>query len=102
MPFKSEYSDDDNDELFYARVEMMRETFGYWEPDADPVSHCILDLCEAQREIFDLFETPPTASEEAAFKAAVKKRHAAGDRLMEALSDRDRWPDPELGLGTGK
>ena len=28
---------------------------------------------------------------EAAFTAAVKKRHAAGEKLMRALEDRDSW-----------
>jgi hypothetical protein len=27
----------------------------------------------------------------------VKKRHAAGEKLMRALEDRDSWPDPEMG-----
>jgi hypothetical protein len=35
---------------------------------------------------------------EAAFTAAVKKWHAAGVRLMQALEDRNSWPDPEMGM----
>jgi hypothetical protein len=65
------------------------------------VPACILDLVEAQHELADLFvdDAEYCIENEAAFTAAVKKRHAAGEKLMRALEDRDSWPDPEMGKG---
>jgi hypothetical protein len=74
--------------------------FGHWDA-YDPVSHCILDLVEAQRELSDAiaddldYGIPHT--EGAAVKAAVEKRDAAGKKLMDTLADRDCWPDPQCG-----
>jgi hypothetical protein len=93
--FKSEYSEHD---AFYTRGDLLRPQFGIWDCE-DPVSSCILDLVEAQSEIADLFDDDAHCIEnEAAFTAAVKKRHTAGVRLMQALEDRNSWPDPEMGL----
>jgi hypothetical protein len=74
--FKSTYSDYN---AFYARADLLREMFGHWDCD-DPVSHCILDLVEAQRELSDLFHDDACygLGSEAAYKAAIDKRHAAG------------------------
>jgi hypothetical protein len=92
--FKSEYSDHD---AFYARVALLRPGFGAWDA-YDPISDIILDLVEAQSELSDLFEDGEYGLDcEAAFKAAVDKRHDAGRRLLAALEDRNSWPDPDLG-----
>jgi hypothetical protein len=69
----------------------------------DPVSHRIWDLVEAQRELSDaiadgaMYAYLSSDAANKAIKAAVEKRHAAGEKLMEALEDRDSWPDPKLG-----
>ena len=78
---------------------MLRSAFGKWDV-YDPVAHCILDLVEAQHELADLFadDAEYSIDNEAAFTAAVKKRHAAGEKLMRALADRDGWPDPAVGV----
>jgi hypothetical protein len=93
--FKSTYSDHD---AFYARADLLREMFGHWDCE-DPVSHAILDVVEAQRELSDLFYDDATygLGSEAAYAAAVQKRHAPGKKLMKALADRECWPDPKLG-----
>jgi hypothetical protein len=92
---KSQYNETD---AFYMRGDLLRSAFGKWDV-CDPVAHCILDLVEAQHELRDLFADSAEngIGSEAAFTAAVRKRHVAGERLMEALNDRDSWPDPELG-----
>jgi hypothetical protein len=95
--FKSQYSEHD---AFYARVDLLRPGFGNWDM-CDPVAHCILDVVAAQNELADAFADDTEcgiSDSEAAFKAVVEKRHAAGRKLLAALEDRDRWPDPELGL----
>jgi hypothetical protein len=58
-------------------------------------------LSRAQHEIAGLFayEAEYAIENEVAFKAAVEKRYAAGKRLMQALQDRDGWPDPDMGEG---
>jgi hypothetical protein len=77
------------------------ERFGHWDCE-DPVSLAILDVVEAQRElsdaIYDDAVLPRGVGGNAGIKAAVEKRRAAGEKLIEALEDRDSWPDPELGL----
>jgi hypothetical protein len=97
--FKSQYSALD---AFHLRADLLRSTFGHWDCE-DPVSHAILDLVEAQRELSDTIrdDVDYNVGGNAAIKAAVEKRHAAGKNLMRALEDRDSWPDPELGLPTG-
>jgi hypothetical protein len=98
--FKSQYSEHD---AFYLRGDLLRSAFGNWDA-CDPVAHCILDLVEAQHELADLFvdDAEYCIQNEAAFTAAVKKRHAAGEKLMRALEDRDSWPDPEMGQRTNQ
>ena len=109
----------DECKAFRLRVEMLREMFGMWDP-IDPVSHCILDLVEAQGELFDVIddyrpdvvgcaspenEDPPCVRppvrpagwSDQQIRTAIAKRHAAGERLLEVLEDRDLWPDPKLG-----
>jgi hypothetical protein len=49
--FKSTY--DTHDE-FYARADLLRLGFGQWDA-YDPVSHPILDVVEAQRELSDTY-----------------------------------------------
>jgi hypothetical protein len=97
MNFKSKYSHHD---AFYAHGNLLRAQFGQWDC-LDPVADAILDLVEAQNELADLFDDGATygIGSEAAFKATVEKRHAAGERLMKALNDRSSWPDPTLGRG---
>jgi hypothetical protein len=94
-PFKSQYSEHD---AFYLRGDLLRSAFGKWDV-CDPVAHCILDLVEAQHELADLFadDAEYSIDIEAAFTATVKKRHAAGEKLMRPLEDRDSWPDPKMG-----
>jgi hypothetical protein len=91
--FRSTYSEPD---AFYLRADLPQ--FGLWDSE-DPVSHAILDLVEAQRELSDLFSDDAEYGLdcEAAFKATIKKRYAAREKLMEALADRYSWPDPDLG-----
>jgi hypothetical protein len=94
--FQSKYSRHD---AFYLRGDLLRAQFGQWDC-CDPVAHAILGLVEAQNELADLFADAGeigVENEDAAFKEIIQKRHAAGERLMEALEDRDSWPDPELG-----
>jgi hypothetical protein len=81
--FKAQYSHHD---AFYLRAKLLRRAFGLWDSE-DPVAHAILDLVEAQHELFDLFSDfmEFNLDSDAAFKAAVKKRYAAGKKLMEAL-----------------
>ena len=113
--FKSEYEYDG----FYERGDLLRPKFGLWDA-CDPVAEAILDLVEAQNELADLFDEaaakphpplPPGTTyeqivagefndlpgEQVMFKAAVHKRHMAGEKLMHALPDRQNWPDPKLG-----
>ncbi len=47
--FKSTY---DESEVFYLRADLLRPMFGHWDAE-DPVSHAILDIVEAQRELSD-------------------------------------------------
>jgi hypothetical protein len=93
--FKSEY---DSITAFHLRGNLLRHDFAKWDA-ADPISHLLLDLVEAQRELNDLFEPAGLHgfSSEAAFAAAVAKRHEASKKLLAALEDRDSWPDPDLG-----
>jgi hypothetical protein len=92
--FKSSYSKHD---AFYLRGDWLRPKFGLWD-DCDPVSHAILDVVEAQNELADAFDDDAHCIDnEDAFTAVVKKRRAAGERLMRALEDRGSWPDPEMG-----
>jgi hypothetical protein len=81
--FASQYGFED---AFYLRGDLLRPEFGKWDA-CDPVAHCILDLVEAQHELAHLYSNTATRGpyNEAAFAAVVKKRHAAGKRLMEAL-----------------
>jgi hypothetical protein len=93
--FKSEYDDID---AFYLRGDLLRPDFGKWDC-CDPVAAVILDLVEAQIELHNLFEADGLHGFncEAAFAAAVAKRHEAGKKLLAALEDRNSWPDPDLG-----
>jgi hypothetical protein len=93
--FKSTYN---AYEAFRARADLLRPMFGLWDA-CDPVSHAILDIVEAQRELSDAFmdDAEYGFDNEAIFKAAVEKRYAAGEKLMQALEDRDSWPEPKLG-----
>jgi hypothetical protein len=94
--FKSGY---DSVVMFYLRGDLLRPQFGEWDA-IDPVSHILLDLVEAQSELSDLFHDAELACLTVgadAFRAAVDKRHEAGKRLLAALEDRSRWPDPNLG-----
>ena len=70
---------------------MLRSAFGNWDA-CDPVAHCILDLVEAQHELADLFvdDAEYGIENEAAFTAAVKKRHAAGEKLSRRHRQRRR------------
>jgi hypothetical protein len=95
-PFESQYSDID---AFYLRGDLLRPEFGRWD-SLDPVAHAILDLVEAQHELANLFADEGDygiIDNEAAFTAAVKKRRAAGEKLMRALENRGDWPDPQMG-----
>jgi len=47
--FKSTYRDSD---AFYLRADLLCPMFGHWDSE-DPVSHAILDVVEAQRELSD-------------------------------------------------
>jgi hypothetical protein len=93
--FKSNY---DKCETFILRRDLLRPLFGCWDV-CDPVSHAILDVVEAQRELADLFmdDADYGLATEADFMEVIKKRHAAGEKLMATLKDRGSWPDPELG-----
>jgi hypothetical protein len=93
--FKSNY---DNIDVFYLRGDLLRHDFGLWDC-LDPATAIILDLVEAQTELHNLFEPAGLRgfSCEAAFAAAVAKRHEAGKKLLAALQDRRCWPDPNLG-----
>jgi hypothetical protein len=96
--FKSEY---DPLEAFYLRVRLLRPMFGRWDA-CDPVSHAILDIVEAQRELADAianFAEYGVGGDATTIKAAIEARHAAGEKLMQALEDRDCWPNPALGKG---
>ena len=69
---------------FQQRADLLRPMFGLWDA-YDPVSHAILDVVEAQRELSGLFFNVVTcdgSNDKAQCKAAVEKRHAAGERLM--------------------
>ena len=92
-PFTSTYN---MFEAFRLRVEHLRGEFGGWD-SCDPVAHRLLDFVEAQNEIAALFLDEYGTSTKAAFRDAVEKRRIAGERLMQALNDRDRWPNPNLG-----
>jgi hypothetical protein len=80
------------------RADWLRPMFGHWDSE-DPVSHAILDVVEAQRVLSDAI-CPDVSGDRggnAAVKAAIEKREAAVEKLVEAVEDRDNWPDPELG-----
>jgi hypothetical protein len=89
--FKSNYN---NDDAFALRADMLRPMFGFWDAE-DIVSHCILDVVEAQRELSDLFadDAEHGFGSRAAFKAAFAKREAAAQRLLNIIMDRDTWPE---------
>src|SRR6516162_6028959 len=91
-------ADIDEDAAFYLRADLLRPMFGYWDCE-DPASHAILDLVEAQRELSDAIrdDVDCGVGGAAAIKAAVEKRERTGEKLMEALDDRESWPDPKLG-----
>jgi hypothetical protein len=92
--FKAHYSKPD---AFHARADLLRPMFGLWHC-CDPVSHAILDIVEAQNELADAFDDDAhCCGSEAAFKAVIEKREAAGRKLLTALVNRQHWPDPELG-----
>jgi hypothetical protein len=88
--FKSGYSQHD---AFYARVELLRPQYGNWDCE-DPVAHAILDVIEAQSVLNELFtdDAEHGSASKAAFRAVLKKRHTAGQKLMAALIDEHRWP----------
>ena len=92
--FAAKYSDHD---AFNLRVDLLRHGFGEWDC-CDPISHILLDLVEAQGELSDLFADGECGLDcEAAFAAAVAKRHDVGRRLLAALEDRNSWPNHDLG-----
>lgn len=90
--FKSEYSTLD---AFVLRVNILRPMFGLWDA-FDPVSHAILDVVEAQRELSDLFADDAMLvrgrPSKEAFKAAFQKRETAAEHLLAVIQDRDCWP----------
>lgn len=71
------------------RADLLRPELGHWDA-FDPVSHAILDVIEAQRELNDLFED--ALVDKAVFEAAFAKRAAAAERLHRLTWDRDAWP----------
>ena len=86
MPFKSTLNEC---EMLRTRADILRPELGHWDAE-DPVSHCILDVIEAQRELNDLFED--VLDNKAVFEAAFAKRAAAAERLHRLTVDRDSWP----------
>jgi hypothetical protein len=92
--FKSEYSQHD---AFYLRGNLLREKFGDWDC-LDPVGDAILDLVAAQNALADVWdETTYREVPDVEFAVAIEERHAAAERVMRVLNDRDSWPDPTLG-----
>jgi hypothetical protein len=87
-------TDIDEDTAFYLRGDWLRPTFGHWDCE-DPVAHAILDVVEAQHELRDAVCADVTGDNgsNAAIRAAIEKRLAAGDKLMAALLDYENWPD---------
>jgi hypothetical protein len=83
--FKSNYSDA---EAFQLRADLLRPMFGLWDVE-DLVSHAILDVVEAQRELNDLFadDAQYGSASTGAFRAVLKKRQVAGETLLAALND---------------
>ena len=84
------------------RGDLLRPQFAQWD-GFDPVSHAFLDLREAQSELYFAFADEveaalSRASKDRQFQEAIKKRQAAGEKLTQALTDRESWPDPKLGL----
>ena len=58
------------------------------------VFHCIFGLLEAQTEIADAIDDYAIyGGGDAAIKAAVRKRYAAAVKLIDALEDRESWPE---------
>jgi hypothetical protein len=84
---------------FNARGDLLRRGIGLWDA-CDPVAHTLLDVIETQNDLaklFDLCASHPVENEDALFKDAIERRHAAGKKLMQALEDRNQWPNPNLG-----
>ena len=101
-PFASEI---DEANAFYLRVRWLAPKFGRWDCE-DPVSHAIVAVVEAQQELTDLFDDEVNGGHfrnktkdeiKALYQAALEKRVAAAEQLVEALANREAWPDPELG-----
>jgi hypothetical protein len=89
----------DESSAFDMRADWLRPMFGHWDSE-DPVSHAILDVVEAQRVLSDAISDDANygyTSSNAAIKEAIEKRKAAVNKLVEAVKDRDNWPDPKLG-----
>jgi hypothetical protein len=82
---------------FETRAKSLRPMFGLWDA-CDPISHALLDVVEAQRKVSDLYDDAADygnfADEE--FVAALKRRYAAGEKLMRALRDRGVSLDDNL------
>ena len=89
-PFISNYGDL---EAFATRTDLLRSEFGHWDVE-DPVSHAILDMVEAQRELSDLFYDDAMYGKcsPEAYRAAFAKRIAVAKRLLELTENRDNWP----------
>jgi hypothetical protein len=86
-------SDIDEIKAFYLRGDLLRPEFGHWDA-CDPVCQCIFDLVEAQTEIADAIDDYANyGGGDAAIEAAVRKRYAAAVKLIDALEDRESWPE---------
>jgi hypothetical protein len=80
--FKSEMSFHDE---FYARGDALRPEFGVWDC-ASPAARAILVVVEAENELAKAFD-----EDLAAIKAALAKRRAAAEQLMDAITEHEGW-----------
>jgi hypothetical protein len=90
-------------DLDLERADLLRDLKDLWSYSSSPVASAILNLTEIQNEITGYFEVldgygleGPEIVNKAGFKAAIEKRRAAGEKLMQALeedreSDLNQW-----------
>jgi len=90
-PFASDINEID---AFYLRADLLRPEFGCWDA-CDLVSHCLLDLVEAQTEITHAIDDDVSygVGGDPAIQAGVAKLTAAAKKLIAVLNDRKCWPE---------
>jgi hypothetical protein len=87
----SNQTKDDFSDAFYARGNALRSEFGQWDC-CSPVAHAILTLVEAENELAKAFDEDSYGPDgSSGIKAALAKRRAAAEQLLDAINEHEAW-----------